>query len=200
MSISSSVDGSTPAITDATTETDNDTIEDSIQQVLGSSAANKAWKADGPASQHDLMSKYFRKDVLGLYNVDFLRYGYSLANESVMTYQRASRRVSDVQLVLLVTYSIVSIVLPADLSHSTQLTLHFMHALFWRIVHSFGLGLLLKKQSENKWMVRHFMKHYYYAQVEGAVEEAFANWKGLYNASLCMTYGEHSLLLWLFPS
>jgi phosphatidylethanolamine N-methyltransferase len=36
------------------------------------------------------------------------------------------------------------------------------------------------------------MKHYYYPPNDGgvsAVQEAFSNWKAIYNLSLCMTYG-----------
>jgi len=71
--------------------------------------------------------------------------------------------------------------------------LHFTHALLWRFFHSFGLGAALRAQSENKFLVRHYMKHYFYPRDDirkGALEEAFANWKSMYNMSLCMTYGE----------
>ncbi len=90
-----------------------------------------------------------------------------------------------------------------------------MHALAWRAFHSFALGLALKKQSERRWIVRHFIKHYHYER-DGdvslsrfgpffslqvaqsclhsgdtqAVRDAFDNWKAIYNLSLCMTYGE----------
>ena len=105
------------------------------------------------------------------------------------------RRASDVQLVLLVAYSVLFMILP-PLSPSGTLALHFGHALAWRFAHSFGLGLLLKAQSDSKWMVRHFMKHYYYPPAsDGAVEEAFSNWKGIYNLSLCMTYGKGLFIL-----
>ena len=70
--------------------------------------------------------------------------------------------------------------------------LHFIHALTWCLLHSFGLGLLLRSQSESKFMVRHFLKHYHYPRNDGgkgAVLEAFSNWKSIYNLSMCMTYG-----------
>lgn len=99
-------------------------------------------------------------------------------------------RASDVQIVLLVGYSIIFALL-GPLSPSTMLAIHFVHTLVWRFIHSFGLGLLLKAQSDSKYMVRHFMKHYYYppTATTGAVEEAFANWKAIYNMSSCMIYG-----------
>ena len=42
------------------------------------------------------------------------------------------------------------------------------------------------------------MKNYYYRDdsegVVGARVEAFANWKAIYNLSMCMTYGRFSLV------
>jgi hypothetical protein len=89
-----------------------------------------------------------------------------------------------------------------------------MHALSWRIFHSYGLGLLLRAQSQSKWAVRHFLKHYHYPNegrhlstsgnvddekeevVQAATEEAFSNWKVIYNISLVMTYGECRIRAW----
>lgn len=124
-------------------------------------------------SQHDVMNFYFRKDALGLVNLDPLR-------------------VSDLQLMLLVFYTLAVCILPAFISLSSP-ALHFAHALAWTLGNTFGLGLLLKAQGERKHLVRHFLKHYHYPANEGgrgAVSEAFANWKGMYNLGMCMTYGE----------
>lgn len=98
---------------------------------------------------------------------------------------------SDLKLLLLVGYVIVASLLP-QMTPTATLALHFTHALLWRCFHSFGLGALLHAQSERKFLVRHYMKHYFYAQTDvrkGALEEAFANWKSIYNMSLSMTYG-----------
>jgi phosphatidylethanolamine N-methyltransferase len=68
----------------------------------------------------------------------------------------------------------------------------FAHALAWTLFNTFGLGQLLKAQSERKFLVRHFVKNYHYPANDGgrgAIREAFANWKQLYNLSMCMTYG-----------
>ncbi|KAG8908830.1 phosphatidylethanolamine N-methyltransferase [Tulasnella sp. 403] len=190
LSISSSIDGSTPAITDAdtVTETDIETVDEMEIDATRAEGADIANGSSAPeqsarivkedaVSQHDLMAKYFRKDVLGLFNIDFFR-------------------VSDFQLLLLVVYTLVFMALP-PLSHSGTLALHFTHALLWRFFHSFGLGLLLKAQSDSKFMVRHFMKHYHYPPAStGAIEETFRNWKGLYNMSLCMTYASFIGLAW----
>ncbi len=102
-----------------------------------------------------------------------------------------SCRATDLQLVLVITYVLTASLLP-PLSHKAGLVLHSIHALMWCLFHSFGLGLLLRAQSERKFLVRHFLKHYYYPQNDngkGALYEAFSNWKSIYNTSMCMTYG-----------
>ena len=73
---------------------------------------------------------------------------------------------------------------------TTQLILAFANALMWRMLHTFGLGLALKAQSETKWIVRHFVKCYHYEREDGAVDDAFDNWKATYNFMLCMSYCE----------
>ena len=99
-------------------------------------------------------------------------------------------------LVLLLTYTVVPMLLPS-LAGRPLLIAYFLHALAWRLFHSFGLGTILRKQSDNKWFVRHFLKHYsYQAGEEGAIEEAFSNWKVVYNVSLCMTYASFAGLAW----
>ncbi|KAG6333073.1 hypothetical protein ID866_6015 [Astraeus odoratus] len=130
-------------------------------------------------SQHDLLHKYFRRDVVILQNLDLLRS-------------------SDAMLVLLIFYLCVASCLPI-LSHNMTLTLHFAHACSWCIFHSLGLGLLLRAQSQSKFIVRHFLKNYHYPphdNGDGAVQEAFANWKAIYNMSLCMTYISLGGLAW----
>lgn len=95
---------------------------------------------------------------------------------------------------LIVAYSLVATFLP-PLAPSGILALHFAHALAWCLFHSFGLGLVLRAQSERKYLVRHFLKHYHYPRNDngaGAVYEAFANWKSMYNLSMCMTYGKRT--------
>ncbi|KAI6046577.1 phospholipid methyltransferase-domain-containing protein [Pisolithus marmoratus] len=130
-------------------------------------------------SEHDLHHKYFRRDVVILHNIDLLRS-------------------SDVMLVLLIIYLCVASCLPA-LSHHTTSMLHFVHACTWCTFHSFGLGLLLRAQSQSKFIVRHFLKNYHYPpndNGDGAVQEAFTNWKSIYNMSLCMTYISLGGLAW----
>ncbi|KAG8958888.1 phosphatidylethanolamine N-methyltransferase [Tulasnella sp. 419] len=199
-SISSSVEGSTPAITDAgssldaETEVETELDEDEVLDANGGSSSGGTIDAGGPPSkmksrtaqrlatitQYDLMNKYFRKDVVGLKNIDLLR-------------------ASDLKLLLAISYTLFNSFIGGSLTHKQGLVLHFLHAFGWRMFHSFGLGLLLKRQSESKFLVRHFVKNYYYppgTAAEGAVEEAFSNWKSMYNLSLWMTYGSFIGLAW----
>lgn len=90
-------------------------------------------------------------------------------------------------LILVISYTLALTFLPPSVP------LHFAHSLGWILFHTFGLGMALKSQSENRFLVKHFMKHYHYL-VEGsdeAVKEAFGNWKAVYNMSMCMTFCEH---------
>jgi phosphatidylethanolamine N-methyltransferase len=90
-----------------------------------------------------------------------------------------------------------------------------MHALVWRIFHSFVLGAILKAQSQSKWLVRHFVEvgwilfighatilmaqimtqtyHYEHGREDAALEEAFTSWKQIYTMSLYGTYGTLSI-------
>ncbi|KAJ7042973.1 phosphatidylethanolamine N-methyltransferase [Mycena alexandri] len=132
-------------------------------------------------SQHDLFTKYFRRDTVVLKNIDLFR-------------------ANDATLLLIITYSLLFSLLPANLPPRTALSLHFAHALTWCLFHCFGLGLLLRAQGQNKFLVRHFMKHYHYPASDGAgagaIVEAFANWKAIYNLSLCMSYVSFAGVVW----
>ncbi|KAI0076990.1 phosphatidylethanolamine N-methyltransferase [Panus rudis PR-1116 ss-1] len=191
-------DLSTPAATegDTASETDELETETETEQDCGESAHFKRKlrrsKANAPSpvagkkrgrspimTLHDLYNIYFRKDAILLHNIDLLR-------------------ANDLQLVLIVAYVLLGSFLPA-LSTRGSLTLHFVHALTWCLFHSFGLGLLLRAQSESRFMVRHFLKHYHYPRNDpgrGAAHEAFSNWKAIYNMSMCMTYASFIGLTW----
>ncbi|KAF8192821.1 phosphatidylethanolamine N-methyltransferase [Mycena galopus ATCC 62051] len=136
-------------------------------------------KKKKPVSQHDLVTKYFRRDTVILKNVDLFR-------------------ANDFTLVLVLTYSVVISLLPV-VSARTALNLHFAHALAWCLFHCFGLGLLLRAQGQSKFLVRHFLKNYHYSASDGdrgAIVEAFANWKAIYNLSLCMSYVSFIGVVW----
>ncbi|KZO97479.1 phosphatidylethanolamine N-methyltransferase [Calocera viscosa TUFC12733] len=170
----------TPDITEAeTTESEDEPREPEIittPRSGGITPLSKHSSMDDKPTEimtaHDLLNRYFHKDAVVLWNLDLLRS-------------------SDFTLVVLLGYVLfLPLVLP-KLSERACLIFFFLHALAWRLFHSFGLGLLLKAQSERKWIVRHFIKHYHFPGEEGAkraIEEAFDNWKSMYNLSLCMTY------------
>ena len=93
-------------------------------------------------------------------------------------------------LLLAMAYALLTSVLPTHLLTSAEV--HFGHALAWTIFHTLCLGLVLQAQSARKFLVRHFLKHYHYParnSMRGAVREAFASWKVVYNLSMCMSYG-----------
>ena len=146
-------------------------------------------------SQHDLFNKYFRRDAVVLRNVDILR---CVAGERFATFTITDifrvclDSATDAMLVLLVFYGLAFAFLPT-FSQRTSLIVHFAHALVWCLIHYFGLGLLLRAQSDHKFLVRHYLKNYHYDHAQSdrgqnAVIEAFANWKTLFNLSMCMTY------------
>lgn len=133
-------------------------------------------RRERPLTRQDLDNRYFRKDLIVFHNFDIFR----------------SR---DLGLALAVFYTVCAMALPADMSGGSHLILVAANAVAWRLFHSFGLGMALKWQSERKWIVRHFLKRYYYdlgssgsANATAGVEEAFRNWKATYNLSLLMTY------------
>lgn len=148
-------------------------------------------------TQHDLLTKFFRKDVVVLSDIDWLRYVLlspfvqvsSVARDlSLISYSRAS----DQKLLLLAFYAILICTLPSFLGTPRSLLIaHFFHALAWRIYYSVILGSVLKAQSNGKWLVKHYLTHYHYPandRGEGAVKEAFENWKEMYNLGQIMCY------------
>ncbi|KAJ9118119.1 hypothetical protein QFC22_004020 [Naganishia vaughanmartiniae] len=93
-----------------------------------------------------LTIKYLQKPVVVFSNVDVFRS-------------------NDFLFVLLIAYAVLPNAFGKfiTLRPALRLTLYYLHALLWRLFHSFGLGLLLRAQSKSRWMVRHFLKHYHYA-------------------------------------
>ncbi|KAI0248921.1 phosphatidylethanolamine N-methyltransferase [Lactifluus subvellereus] len=127
-------------------------------------------RSGSPLSHHDLHHRYFRRDTIVLSHLDIFR-------------------AHDFMLLLAMGYTLLGVVLPTSLL--TGVGLQFGHALAWTLFHTLGLGLLLKAQSARKFLVRHFLKHYHYPARDvsrGAVREAFASWKAVYNLSMCMSY------------
>jgi phosphatidylethanolamine N-methyltransferase len=88
-------------------------------------------------SKHDFDAWYFRQDTIIFQNFDPLR-------------------ATDFAFGLAVFYLCAAFILPY-LSPRQQLVAIFMNALAWRLGHTFGLGSILKAQSEKKWLVRHYL-------------------------------------------
>ncbi|XJO72796.1 hypothetical protein BDV3_003900 [Batrachochytrium dendrobatidis] len=61
---------------------------------------------------------------------------------------------------------------------------------FWRIFHTYGLGLLLYLQGKNKFWTRHFIRH------GDGLREALQHWKILFNLSITMTYLSFFVCAW----
>ena len=126
-----------------------------------------------PQSRRDNTVTSFRRDLIVFKNFDWFRS-------------------TDLALALLVFYAVF--VPTMCLSHGKgDITLQKFaigQALFWRIFHTYGLGCILLLQSRSKFWTRHFIKW-------GATSrEAWANWKTIYNMSLCMTYVSFFTACW----
>ncbi|KAH8822688.1 phosphatidylethanolamine N-methyltransferase [Flagelloscypha sp. PMI_526] len=175
-------DASTPSITEGDTGTesefDTETEMDGPTTTRIPNTTNNLNEKKKLMSQHDLMTRYFRRDLLIWKNFDILR-------------------ANDVLLFLALTYSLGSTLLPlASLSEHKRLGLHFAHSIFWVAVQIIGLGLLLHEQGQNKFLVRHYVKNYHYRNTAEAVTEAFNNWKMLWNGAMCFSYASFAGLVW----
>lgn len=89
-------------------------------------------------------------------------------------------RSADLSLLVIVLYTLLTLILTRGVSWGQ--TFIVIQAITWRLLHSFGLGLILKFQSSQKLWTKHFIKH-------GSTPwEAWSQWKSIYNTSLCLTY------------
>lgn len=187
---------STPSVTDGETEEDEeeDASPATPPAVQTSSATSTSGMHKHRLSPRELATRYLQKPAVVFANLDLFR-------------------ATDLCFVLLVSYAVLPALVPARIAYSSSSSLHViahvLHALAWRLFHSFGLGLLLRAQSRSKWLVRHFLKHYRYAHISGlgadasdddvverATQDAFANWRVIYNVSLVMTYVSFVCLAW----
>ncbi|KAI8050087.1 phospholipid methyltransferase-domain-containing protein [Thamnidium elegans] len=105
-------------------------------------------------------SNYFRRDLIVFKNFDLYRS-------------------SDLAAGLVMVYATIT---PLLVRGKLGIVYATFQVFFWRTFHSVGLGCLLYAQSKNKFFTRHFVKW------GGGVNEAFQNWKSIYNLSSCMTY------------
>ncbi|KAJ9126240.1 hypothetical protein QFC24_001965 [Naganishia onofrii] len=122
-----------------------------------------------------LTIKYLQKPVVIFSNIDMFRS-------------------NDFLFVLLIAYAVLPNAFGKfiTLRPALRLTLYYIHALLWRLFHSFGLGLLLRAQSKSRWMVRHFLKHYHYATGSSSTANNASNGRrtpGRRRVSLAVRYG-----------
>lgn len=174
----------TPSQTDGTSTTSEDEFSQD-EEPRKTKSSKKSHEEDSSTSKytrtkitnlHDLHHRLFQKDTVVFRNLDLLR-------------------ANDFLFVVACFYAFVPHMMPS-LGPKSTLTIYYINALAWRIFHSGGLGLLLHRQSESKWMVRHFVKHYVYSHSSDAIYAAFSNWKIIYNTSLVMTYASFGVLCW----
>ncbi|KAI9318250.1 phospholipid methyltransferase-domain-containing protein [Dichotomocladium elegans] len=116
----------------------------------------------------DFYTSYFRRDLIVFKNFDLCR-STDLASAALMIY---------------------SFITPLIIGGKTGVVFSVVQAVFWRLFHSYGLGALLRAQSERKWFTRHFVKW------GGGADQAFQNWKSIYNLSLSMTYITFFVACW----
>ena len=89
-------------------------------------------------------------------------------------------RSADLSLLVIVFYTLSTLILTRGVAWGQ--TFIVIQAVTWRLLHSVGLGLILRAQSSDKLWTKHFIKH-------GSTPlEAWSQWKSIYNTTLCLTY------------
>jgi phosphatidylethanolamine N-methyltransferase len=89
-------------------------------------------------------------------------------------------RSADLSLLVICFYTILTLFLTRGVSWGP--TFIVVQSVVWRLLHSVGLGLILRMQSSDKFWTKHFIKH------GSNPIDAWSQWKSLYNTSLCLTY------------
>ncbi|CAG8455816.1 2660_t:CDS:10 [Acaulospora morrowiae] len=111
----------------------------------------------------DTTDHCFRRDLIVFKNFDLLRS-------------------NDLFVVFMTFYAVI---IPSFIMGASENVIRIfliVQCLAWRVFHSYGLGAILFLQSKEKLLTKHYIKF------GGTVNEAFANWKSIYNLSLYMTY------------
>ncbi|KAI8087545.1 phospholipid methyltransferase-domain-containing protein [Thamnidium elegans] len=116
----------------------------------------------------DHYSNYFRRDLIVFKNFDLFRS-------------------TDLVAAMIMIYAIIT---PLLVQGKTGVSIAIVQTFFWRAIHSLGNGAILRAQSNTKFFTRHFIKW------GGGVQEAFQNWKSIYNLTLCMTYVTFFIACW----
>lgn len=116
----------------------------------------------------DQNSNYLRRDLIGFKNFDLFRS-------------------TDIVAAMIMFYAIMT---PLLVQGRSGISIAIVQAFAWRAIHSLGNGAILRAQSNHKFFTRHFIKW------GGGVQEAFQNWKSLYNLTLSMTYVTFFIACW----
>ncbi|KAJ6262042.1 hypothetical protein Dda_2844 [Drechslerella dactyloides] len=98
-------------------------------------------------------------------------------------------RTPDLPILCLAVYTItLALLVPAN--QITQ-ALFILHALFWRLFYSAGLGIILNLQSEYKSWTRHFLKY------GETVDESWRQWRSLFHTANCMCHLSFAAACWM---
>ncbi|KAH8880617.1 phosphatidylethanolamine N-methyltransferase [Thozetella sp. PMI_491] len=97
-------------------------------------------------------------------------------------------RMTDYTVLLLLGYlTVITLVTPNTLFYQA---IFVLHALWWRLWFSVGLGVILTLQSKEKMFTRHFLK---FGESAG---EAWRQWKNMYHVSLILCHGSFMAACW----
>lgn len=97
-------------------------------------------------------------------------------------------RITDITVILLLAYmGVLTFFTP---NTGIWQALFFLHALAWRLWYNIGLGVILDRQSKNKYWTRHFVKF------GDSTEEAWRQWKSMYHVSMTMAWVSFLAAAW----
>jgi len=97
-------------------------------------------------------------------------------------------RNNDVSILLIqVLVFIITVITPSTLLVQT---IFVLNALWWRLVYSVGMGIILSKQSSHKMWTRHFLKF------GDSADEAWRQWKGMYHLVMILSYASFIAAAW----
>ncbi|TPX54600.1 phosphatidylethanolamine N-methyltransferase [Powellomyces hirtus] len=109
------------------------------------------------------LNKYFGRDLIVFQNLDWFRS-------------------TDLQTVAIVAYTCIAALAVGPVDCPWKFWFYVGQTLFWRFVHTYGLGAILYLQSNHRTWNRHFIKH------GETPRDAFQHWKVIYNTTQMMSY------------
>ncbi|KAH6586482.1 hypothetical protein BASA50_000437 [Batrachochytrium salamandrivorans] len=124
------------------------------------------------SANHESLQKLYTRDLVIFSQLDLFRSG-------------------DLLTLIICLYTVLSAILIGQIHNEHWRYLYYVgQALFWRLFHTYGLGILLYLQGKNKLWTRHFIRH------GDGLREALQHWKILYNLSITMTYLSFLVCSW----